>query len=242
MFKCRCLFILFVCLTVTTSVCAATTLVLNTSGTPPLNTPDQTGFADEIVAEAFKRIGIRLKTVQLPAERGLKNANAGVEDGDMLRVAGLDKIYTNLICVPESIMSWEFVVFSKHKVNLQQGWKSLSNHYVAFINGWKILEKNVPASAHINKMRNLKQLFSFLNKDRTDMVIYERWGGLLAIKEMHMKQIKLQMPPLTVKKMYIYLHKKHQAIVQSLTNALKTMKTDGSYNKIKARVLTPLTW
>lgn len=78
-----------------------TTIVLNTTGNAPLNTPDQQGFVDLVATEAFQRIGVRVKTVKLPAERGLINANQGIHDGEMLRVGGLDKIYHNLVMVPE---------------------------------------------------------------------------------------------------------------------------------------------
>jgi polar amino acid transport system substrate-binding protein len=78
-----------------------TTIVLNTTGNAPLNTPDQQGFVDLVATEAFRRIGVTVKTVKLPAERGLINANQGIHDGEMLRVGGLEKIYPNLIMVPE---------------------------------------------------------------------------------------------------------------------------------------------
>ena len=59
---------------------------LNVTGKPPLNTPDRTGFMDQVAKEALSRIGISLITVQLPAERGLLEANGGIVDGEMSRI------------------------------------------------------------------------------------------------------------------------------------------------------------
>lgn len=33
---------------------------------------------------------VKLRLVKLPAERALLNANAGIEDGDLARIAGLE--------------------------------------------------------------------------------------------------------------------------------------------------------
>ena len=151
---------------------------LNTTGTPPLNTPDQTGFMDQVAKEAFRRIGITLKTVQLPAERGLISANEGIEDGEMSRIAGLEHTYHNLIQVPEKIMDWEFVVFSIQSAPISQGWNGLQPYSVAFLNGWKILERNVPPLSNTIKVNTPEQLFTMLKKNRTDLIIYERWCGL----------------------------------------------------------------
>jgi polar amino acid transport system substrate-binding protein len=150
---------------------------LNTTGQPPLNTASQNGFMDEITFEAFRRLNITLRIVQLPAERGLKRANRGIVDGEMSRVKGLDKHYKNLIRVPEKIMDWEFVAFSHLPSCLTQGWESLSDKSVAHLNGWKILENNIPATAEVIKTSNANILFNLLQKKRTDYAIYEVWGG-----------------------------------------------------------------
>ena len=219
---------------------ADSTILLNTTGEPPLNTAEQTGFMDLVAKEAFGRIGITLRTVQLPAERGLKSANTGIIDGEMSRIAGLDKVYPNLLQVPEKIMDWEFVVFSKKAIDLHDGWNSLSPYAVSFINGWKILEKNVPVSADIEKVRTSKQLFTMIRKDRTDLIIYERWAGLLFLQSPDMHEVQLRRPPLAVRNMYIYLHQKHKALIPKLSQALAQMKSDGTYDRIVNLILIPL--
>ena len=36
--------------------------------------------------------------------------------------------------------------------------------------------------------------------------------------------------------MYLYLHKKHQALVPKLTQAIRDLKADGSYNRILSAI------
>ena len=216
------------------------TLVLNTAGKFPLNAPDQSGFMDKVVEEAFRRSGLILKTIQLPAERGLINANLGIDDGEMGRIAGLEKTYPNLVRVPEKVMDWEFYAFSDHNVDLSKGWAGLAEYSVAFINGWKILERNVPAEAEITKVKDQSQLFNLLNKQRTQIIIYERWAGLRYIKQNRLNGVRLIQPALARRKMYMYLNKRHKVFVPRLTKALKNMKRDGTYNRLVRELLEPL--
>ncbi len=227
----------FLCL-FQSSANAQSTLTINAVGQPPLNTNTYDGFMDEVAREAIKRIGYQLDINHLPAERGLRNANNGLIDGEMSRIKGLDNIYHNLIRVPEKIMSWEFCVFSKKPIDLQKGWASLEKKNVAFINGWKILEKNVPKSATITRTRNSQQLFTLLIKNRADFIIYERWGGNSVLKKLQLDEISLQRPFLASREMFIYLHKKHKALVPELARALAEMKKDGSYERLKEKHLT----
>ena len=228
------------CWSISGCVYADNIIELNTTGKPPLNTPDQTGFMDEVAKEAFRRIGITLKTVQLPAERGLISANEGIEDGEMSRIAGLEHTYHNLIQVPEEIMGWEFVIFSKQSTPISPGWNGLKPYSVAFLNGWKILERNVPQDSDTIKVNTPEQLFTMLKKNRTDLIIYERWCGLLYAKKLDLNDIKVNTPPLAVRKMYIYLNKTHIALIPKLAASLRQLKTDGTYKKLYVNILTPL--
>jgi len=238
-----CMYKLFsvLALFVLSCVCyAQTELHLNTTGQPPLNTPAMTGFMDQVTSEAFRRVGLSLRTSRLPAERGLKNANSGLTDGEMSRIAGLQKIYPNLIRVPESIMDWHFCAFSPQQINLNNSWQSLKPYQVAFINGWKILEKNVPVNSSTIKVKNVDQLFYLLKTSRADLIMYERWGGLLKIKQLKMNRVSLQLPPLATRHMYIYLHRKHKNYIKKIAESLKEMKRDGSYDRISEKILMPL--
>jgi len=232
-------------LTLTLAICfqavaSAPIIRLNTTGQPPLNTPKQTGFMDEVAAEAFRRIGYQLKTTRLPAERGLKSSNQGHIDGEMSRIKGLNKNYTNLLRVPENIMEWHFVAFSYKPIDLSKGWNTLSGKSVSYINGWKILENNIPSYAEIIKTTNSTDLFTLLRRMRADYIIYERWGGIYLLRKMAIKNVKICKPALAVKKMFIYLHKDHKSLVPRLAKALSTMKKDGSYQKLVKKHLTPL--
>ncbi|VAW70734.1 hypothetical protein MNBD_GAMMA09-2451 [hydrothermal vent metagenome] len=219
------------------------TLVLNTAFGSPVSNAQQTGFADQVVTEALRRIGYQLNTIKLPAERALINANRGIDDGDLLRVAGIEKKYPNLIRVPETIMTIDMVLFSKNMSDfVLKDWESVAPHSLAIISGWKIMEKNFAKPGNrveIIKTDNADQSFTLLLKDRVDFIAYSYWSGLGYLKTHNITGITLVQPPLASPKFYIYLHKKHKKIIPELAAALKEMKKDGTTMKLFEKILKP---
>jgi len=219
------------------------TIVLNTAFGSPVSTDAQTGFADEVLGEAFRRIGYTLKTQRLPAERALINANQGIDDGDLLRVAGLQKKYTNLVQVPEKIMIIDMVLFSKNKPSfIVNGWESVASYSLAIITGWKIMEKNFGAlgdQVEIIQTDNADQLFTLLAKNRVDFIAYSNWSGLGYLKDHNITNVTLLDPPLARPDLYTYLHKKHKKLIPGLTAAIREMKADGTFQAMFDRLLKP---
>ncbi|MFV2054867.1 MAG: substrate-binding periplasmic protein [Thiohalomonadales bacterium] len=216
---------------------ADSNIVLNSATDAPLSKVTQDGFIDKVAAKAFSNIGFTLIVKKLPAERGLRNANKGLIDGDIARIAGLSQSYPNLVRVPEKIFEMSFVVWSYKEIDMTQAWDALSNRNVAYITGWKIFEHHLPKTALVTKTKNSMQLFTLLKKGRTDYVLYNRSGGEYISDQLNMATIKLQKPPLATKAMYIYLHKRHRKLVPLISQALVDMKKDGSYAALAIKYL-----
>lgn len=213
-------------------------LTLNSAVAQPLTNDSKTGFLDIIATEAFKRNGLQLTLVQLPPERGLRNANAGIDDGELVRVGGMERLYPNLVPVPEKMMEQEFVAFTKNPSITIDGWDSLKPFSIGYIKGWKIYEINVPQGTDVIQVTDAEQLFSLLDKGRIDVALYTRYMGLEIIRHRQIAGARYMFPPLATKAMFMYLHESHANLVPGITSALATMKAQGIYqrefDKIKA--------
>jgi len=230
------LLLLFLCFSAPAS---GSPLVLNTDDEYPLSSPDGTGFEDKILKEAFRRIGKEIKIIHLPSERALVNANAGIDDGNFVRIAGLEKTYPNLIRVPEKIWMFEFAVFSKKGDLKIKDWESLKPFDVGIITGWKILEANVLGTRSLTKVNDSEALFNLLLKDRADLVIFDRLQGQVLLKNKGLSEIKSLKPNLAKQDMFVYLHRRHAELVAPLVKALQTMKQDGTFQRLIDSVLYP---
>ncbi|VAW67823.1 hypothetical protein MNBD_GAMMA08-2397, partial [hydrothermal vent metagenome] len=59
----------------------AESIISITSGRgEPFVNSQQNGFYDQIVKQMFQRINVKAKTISLPSERSLINANTGIDD------------------------------------------------------------------------------------------------------------------------------------------------------------------
>ncbi len=212
-------------------------LVIATTAGAPLINGDRTGFMERVAIEVFRRIGKSVEIVSLPAERSLLNVNDGVEDAEFVRISGLRKNYPNLRQVPEPIYVMEFSAFSNSVQFSPTDWNSLKPYDVAFVTGWKILEANIKGSHTLTKLGSPENLFTFLDKRRTQVAVFAKWQGIDRITKLGLKDITIMEPPLATRNMYLYLNKKHEGLVPKISEALKQMKRDGTYDAIKAETL-----
>ncbi|HYH17009.1 MAG TPA: transporter substrate-binding domain-containing protein [Azospirillum sp.] len=220
---------------------AADRLFIGTGVGAPYVQEDRQGFLDLLVAEAFRRLGHEAEIAFYPsAERALMNADSGADDGDALRVRGLEAIYPNLIRVPEKVIDNNFVAYSLRYDVATTGWEALKPFHVSFIIGWKIFEANLRAGFQTTSVQNADQLFTLLAADRADLVLYEEWQGRWIARQRGLP-VKVLDPPLLSTEMFMYLNRKHAALVEPVAEALRAMKADGSYHAIAERTLLPLT-
>lgn len=198
------------------------------------NTPLDRHALQVLSQEVFRRNGLEFRLVSLPSERSLASANLGEVDGEGLRIAGLESQYPNLIQVPERYVGIKFVAFARNATIRLQGWESLREHSVAFITGWKMFEANASNARVVTKVDRPEQLFMMLDSGRVDLALYTLADGVALTRRLGLSSIAPLAPALQEVDMYLYLHRKHQALVPKLARTLRELKTDGTYNRLLA--------
>ncbi|MDH5184349.1 MAG: transporter substrate-binding domain-containing protein [Gammaproteobacteria bacterium] len=208
-------------------------IVLTTGIHEPLvDNENREGFVESVLEEAFRRIGMRALIEIEPSKLSLINANSGKDDGVALRIKGIDEKYKNLVRVPEVIMCSEFIAYSKENITTLKSWSDLNKYSVSHVNGWRIFERNLGNRKNVRKSDSARQLFTMLRDDRTEVVLYEKWQGKVLAQQVGLQDIKENKLPISAKRMYIYLHKKHASIIASVASAMREMKSDGTYQRI----------
>jgi polar amino acid transport system substrate-binding protein len=230
----------WVLLLVLPSALCAPPLVLSTGTAPPYVLPDKTGFLDLLTKETFRRIGIDAGVqVHVASGRALINANNGIDDGLVMRVAGLERKYPSLVMLPERIIGNDFVAYTlDEKLKLADP-QTLKTNVVGYITGWVVFDRLVGDNVNVTKVRDADQLFSLLRLGRADIALYERWQGLWLIRHTG-TPIRLLEPPLAQVDMFMYLNEKHRALAGPATAALRGMKRDGTYQALYSRAFSPL--
>ncbi|MFH1135467.1 MAG: transporter substrate-binding domain-containing protein [Pseudomonadota bacterium] len=228
-----------VCLALGVGWAGEDVLTISTSYKSLLSNPEHTGMLDQLIQEAFRRLGRRVEFVFTPTQRSLPDVNSGLLDGEINRIAGLERTYPNLVMVPEPNMTMHFVAFAK-KTRRVEGWESLRDLQVGLVRGWKILEENTKGFPHVTLAPTETELFAMLQKDRLDVALYDKLTGYEQLGQLGRTDIRSLEPPLASRDMYLYLHKKHEGLAGAAAGALKEMKADGSYDRIVAEATSHL--
>ncbi|MBA5688007.1 substrate-binding periplasmic protein [Rugamonas apoptosis] len=216
---------------------AAPRLVLNSSFFAPITSPAHDGALDLLYAELFRRVGLDVWIQPASAERGLLNANSGIDDGDVSRVLGIEQSYTNLVRVPERVMTYQMVVFTRHADFTVDGAASLRPYDVGILTGWKVLERSITGTRSLQKLETGHQLFAMLAMDRIDVAVIEKLEGLQFVHSMGLQGVKVLEPAYVEGDWFLYLNKKHAALVPRLAEQIRLMKRDGSYQRIFEQAL-----
>jgi polar amino acid transport system substrate-binding protein len=226
---CFCL-IMLICFSGITHA-AEDTFHISTSYKSLLSNSEQTGMLDRILKEAFRRIGLQAEIVFTPTERSLADVNAGLLDAELNRIEGMEQNFPNLVRVPEPNMTMDFVAFSKHDHDVSS-WESIKNLYIGVIRGWKILEENTRDFPNVTLVPTETELFTMLGKERLDIALYDKLTGYEYLKQHGFTDIRHLEPPLVSRDMFLYLHVKHSDLLDDVAEAIRSMKVDGTYQRI----------
>lgn len=232
--------VLFVLTLITSGLLQAADLELNTAHNPPLANEARNGFHDRVAIEAYKRLGMEIDIQRVPSARSGINVNQGIDDGNGPRIDGYTKFFPNLLMVPEKVIDFDFVGFTRDPAINPLGWQGLADLNVGIVTGWKILEVKITESQSLTKVRDTEQLFRMLARDRVDIVIIERWTGLYAAKQAGITDLHVVEPPFATKPMYFHLHKKHTDLAEKVAAAIREIKADGTYDRLLKETLLPL--
>jgi len=215
-------------------------LIINTEHYPPYSVEGGLGYEDLLAKEVFSRIGKKIILNFLPSARTIENVNNGIDDGMLARVGGMAENYPNLVQFEESALIRDYVAFTKMKDITINGWNDLQPYSVGIIRGWKLLEKNITGGKPVLKVKTGEQLFSLLQKNRIEVVVFAKLSGLYILKKKNWHDIHVVAPPLARRQSYFYMNKKHRDLIGPASAALRQIKADGTYQKIYTLVVAPL--
>ena len=151
-----------------------------------------------------------------------------------------DLSHPNLVRVPERLISVSFVAFARdERITLDNGFASLRPWRVAFIQGWKMYEAEAAGARVVHRVDQAEQLFRMLDHDRIDLALYTLADGQALARHLGLARVRAIVPSLADADMYLYLNRRHEALVPRLAQALRDMKSDGTHARLLAAIGAP---
>ena len=135
--------------------------------------------------------------------------------------------------VPEGISLIQLVAFAKKNIKIN-GWDSLKGWRVAYIRGGEIVKTRIDQYLIEGYELNSSELaIKFLDADRTDIIIGNRLIFNLAIeKYSNTNQIKEVGIFDEDSASFIYLNKRFEKYVITISKAIRTLREDGTLKGI----------
>jgi polar amino acid transport system substrate-binding protein len=184
-----------------------------------------------IAQEAMRRAGIAAVAREVPAERALVSAKSGVTDGDVARFEAVGQLYPELVRVPEPSLYYLAYAYAYRRLDVGAGWNSLRGHTICLRRGIKLYEMRTEGMArHV------------LDDERSLLRMLRSGGCTVALLEDNNPDVSAAMaadpplyrltPALEGAPLYIYLHKRHAALVPRIAQALRQMRADGTLQRM----------
>lgn len=186
----------------------------------------------EIMREAYRRIGFDMKTMVVPSERSVRDANAGEADGEMIQPAGIESDYPSLVRVPEPVISLDLVAISTGLDVQVNGWRSLASYKKCVVRGMKVIEAGTEGTQRA-VVNTLASALSMLKAGRCDVVLFVKptWQD---VDRLQMGSFHELSPAVTTISFHHYVNQRNAGLVPRLAAALAEMRLDGTTAAITA--------
>lgn len=192
----------------------------------------------------FARMGIEVHFSSLQGRRAASEADLGLIDGEAIRTAAYAASIPHMIRVQEPVIAFRFTLYTCcpafEKIS------ALNDLPQRTAGKWEIgAVKGIKGSEHILKTAQLPAHTLVVPVSSThkglQMLASRRlhfFIGFEGIIDALLEHTDFQSSPITkvalIKKTpaYLYLHKRHAALVPKIEQTLRQMKTDGAYNEL----------
>lgn len=178
-----------------------------------------------ILREAYRRLGIEIVAVPLPAERAVRVADSGLTDGETVRIEGIEALYPNLVRVPEPVVSVKVKAFTTGKVFPVTGWESLRPYSICCMHGVKLYEQGTQGMSQVCTL-GLEHTIRLLREGMCDVAVLtpQAWILMDALNAGPFRELE---PPIATYDLYHYVHRRHVELVPLLVEELRKMKREG---------------
>lgn len=189
-------------------------------------------IAKRVIEVAYQKMGYKVRFQLFPGHRSIVMTNNGESDGDIARIKGTDKKYTDLVVVPTPVIEFHGVVFTKTITKEINDWSELKGLRIGIIRGIRYSEIGTRGLSPLFA-EDMTHLFKLLDQERIQVAIATSKAGQIEVsKNFKKSSIHTIGRHLYSGPLYHFVHKRNQAIVTPLNTILQEMEKRGEIKKI----------
>lgn len=187
-------------------------------------------YSQELLSEAYRRLGVRVEFIEVPFGRSLVESNKGELAGELARVLRVTESYPALLPVPYVLFDTDVFLY----VNQQRcaGCQLQQVQSLAYVRGAMVVEdilRTLPASRQVISTGSLEATKNLFLTGKVDSVVFAAYQ-LDASTGFPIAEQRLQSLP-----DYHLLHQSHQALIPELTAMLYQLEREGFAERLRLR-------
>jgi len=200
------------------------------------NIPDQAVGA-ELLRTVYRRAGIGIEFVDMPAKRALAESSEGRVDGEVQRIRAVGEQYPTLLAVPVPINFIEPAAFTTRLEFAVAGWQSLRPYSLAIVRGVGSSERGTQGMPRVEAVASMDQLMQMVASGRVEVGVNDRFSGLLVLRRLGLdKLVHPLAPPLERIELFHFVHTRHRELIPRLEEQLRTMQASGELERLRAAI------
>jgi len=200
------------------------------------NIPDQ-AVGGEILKAVYRRMGIELVLVDLPAKRALIESSHGRVDGEIQRVLAVKDEYPSLLPVRVPVNYIEPAAFVKRKQFRVDGWESLRPHAIGIVRGVGSSERGTQGMPQVEAAGSMDQLMQMLAAERIDVAVNDLFSGVLVNRRLGLDgELRPLSPPLERILLYHFLHESRRDLVPRVEETMRQMAASGELERLRREI------
>ncbi|MHA7879615.1 MAG: hypothetical protein ACX931_07480 [Saccharospirillum sp.] len=190
-----------------------------------------TRLAQAIVRPAYAELGITIEVHEYPPMRALRYSNNGLVDGELYRVRGIEAQYTNLIPVPEPLLTGDIVAFTLDP--------ALADHPITGHPDARVLIRRGVishdlATRGMNReiVDSYEQMISMLQAGRAHFGVFSRIHTWVSLQGASLDDVYLLATPLSHFELMHYVNARHADRVDDIAAAMRYVHDSGLTEQI----------
>jgi len=191
-----------------------------------------------ILAEAYAKIGYAVEFDTSPPLRGIYEMRTGAVDGFLLSDGRFGEEVPESVRVPTSVISDDFVVFSKGEKLPVKNWEDLKPFKILYLAGQFPSETRLKTGYDATAGNAVPEMMLMLDRGRADALVLPKAQGLMIRKQLGLKGIVCSDAVLVSEPLYHFVSAKRASLVPRLDAALAELVKSGRVAAVSERVFS----
>ena len=176
-------------------------------------------LCEDTLLTVYQSLGLTPTIISLPGRRALYAANTGETDAELCRIDKLSKQYPNLLKIEPALLELTIVALSIKPLTAIKAKADLNGYVLGSVRGMKAVE-NFFQQYSVHYVDNFTQVVKLLDDGLIDYAILTINSISRAQKKHFRQDFIIHQPPLFTHKLYHYIHRRHRAFADGLSQAI----------------------